>query len=412
MPPCSARPSARTCAAPSSGSATARRSSSATRATAPTYRRAVGRRSTAPRAALLAHGVDKGDRVGIWAPNRFEWVVIAVRHRAHRRDPGQHQPGLQGGRARVRAEPVRRQPAPAGRAASARPTTWRCWTRSAPSARRCAKTIVLDDDWDAFLADGDARHATRSSPRARRRCSSTTRSTSSTRRARPALPKGATLSHHNILNNALLHRRARWRYSEHDRVCVPVPFYHCFGMVLGNLACIAHGACMVVPGEAFDAAAVLETVAGRALHVAVRRADDVHRRARPRRTSSASTSRACAPAIMAGAPCPVEVMKQVAIADAHARGDDRLRHDRDVAGLDPDRARRPAREARRHRRPRAPARRGQDRRPRDRRGRPARRRPASSARAATASCSATGTTPEATGAAIDAAAGCTPATWR
>src|SRR5262249_37623725 len=72
-------------------------------------------------------------------------------------------------------------------------------------------------------------------------------------------PKGVTLSHHNILNNAYFTGRAL-RYDHHDRVCVPVPFYHCFGMVIGNLACIAHGACIVVPSEAFDARAVLETI--------------------------------------------------------------------------------------------------------------------------------------------------------
>ncbi len=68
-----------------------------------------------------------------------------------------------------------------------------------------------------------------------------------------------TLSHHNILNNAWFAGRGLG-YDKHDRVCVPVPFYHCFGMVLGNLACVAHGACIVVPGEAFDARAVLETI--------------------------------------------------------------------------------------------------------------------------------------------------------
>src|SRR5207244_11598243 len=72
-------------------------------------------------------------------------------------------------------------------------------------------------------------------------------------------PKGATLSHHNILNNAYFIGRA-CRYTEHDRVCLPVPFYHCFGMVLGNLACTAHGACIVVPAEAYDPLKVLETI--------------------------------------------------------------------------------------------------------------------------------------------------------
>src|SRR5438093_333351 len=64
-------------------------------------------------------------------------------------------------------------------------------------------------------------------------------------------PKGATLSHHNILNNGFFIGEAL-RYSERDRVCIPVPFYHCFGMVLGNLACTTHASCMVIPGESYE----------------------------------------------------------------------------------------------------------------------------------------------------------------
>jgi fatty-acyl-CoA synthase len=73
-------------------------------------------------------------------------------------------------------------------------------------------------------------------------------------------PKGATLTHHNILNNGYFVGEAI-RLTEHDRVCIPVPLYHCFGMILGNLACISHGAVMVYPSEGFDALAALETVA-------------------------------------------------------------------------------------------------------------------------------------------------------
>ena len=72
-------------------------------------------------------------------------------------------------------------------------------------------------------------------------------------------PKGATLTHHNILNNGFFIGEAM-RLTEHDRLCIPVPFYHCFGMVLGNLACVTHGACMVIPGEGFEPAAVLNAV--------------------------------------------------------------------------------------------------------------------------------------------------------
>ena len=72
-------------------------------------------------------------------------------------------------------------------------------------------------------------------------------------------PKGATLTHHNILNNGFFIGEAM-RLTEQDRLCIPVPFYHCFGMVLGNLACVTHRACMVIPGEGFDPLAVLTAV--------------------------------------------------------------------------------------------------------------------------------------------------------
>src|SRR6185312_5373733 len=70
------------------------------------------------------------------------------------------------------------------------------------------------------------------------------------------MPKGATLTHHNILNNGYFVARAM-NFTEADRLCIPVPLYHCFGMVMGNLGCITHGAAMVYPGEAFDALSVL-----------------------------------------------------------------------------------------------------------------------------------------------------------
>ena len=91
-------------------------------------------------------------------------------------------------------------------------------------------------------------------------------------------PKGATLSHHNILNNGFFIGEG-CRYTEADRVCIPVPFYHCFGMVLGNLACTTHGSAIIIPSPGFDPAASLRAVADRTVHVAVRRADHVHRRA-------------------------------------------------------------------------------------------------------------------------------------
>ena len=92
-------------------------------------------------------------------------------------------------------------------------------------------------------------------------------------------PKGATLSHSNILNNGFFVGEF-CDYTEADRVCIPVPFYHCFGMVMGNLGAVSHGACMVIPAPSFEPAATLAAVGRGALHEPLRRADDVHRRAR------------------------------------------------------------------------------------------------------------------------------------
>ena len=84
-------------------------------------------------------------------------------------------------------------------------------------------------------------------------------STASLPAAQPVSPKGATLTHFNILNNGYFVGEAM-KFTEQDKVCIPVPFYHCFGMVLGNLNCITHGAAMVIPNDGFDPALTLATV--------------------------------------------------------------------------------------------------------------------------------------------------------
>ena len=129
-------------------------------------------------------------------------------------------------------------------------------------------------------------------------------------------PKGATLTHHNVLNNGAM-VGARLGYTAADRVCVPVPFYHCFGMVLGNLACLVHGATVVLPGESFDAAECLAAIeAERCTSVYgvptmfIAMLEDS--RFAGHDLSSLRTG------VMAGAPCPVEVMRTV-IDRMHAR---------------------------------------------------------------------------------------------
>lgn len=123
------------------------------------------------------------------------------------------------------------------------------------------------------------------------------------------LPKGATLTHYNIVNNGHF-TACRMNFSAQDRLCIPVPLYHCFGMVLSNLACVSQGACMVFPGEGFDAREVLETVQAErctALHGVPTMfiAELEHTDFAKYDLSSLRTG------IMAGAPCPIEVMKRV-----------------------------------------------------------------------------------------------------
>jgi fatty-acyl-CoA synthase len=129
-------------------------------------------------------------------------------------------------------------------------------------------------------------------------------------------PKGATLTHHNILNNGKF-SAARQRFSEEDRLCIPVPLYHCFGMVLGVLGCMTHGAAMVFPDEAFDAASVLDAVEKErctALYGVPTMfiAELDHPSFKERDLSSLRTG------VMAGAPCPVEIMRRV-IADMNMK---------------------------------------------------------------------------------------------
>jgi fatty-acyl-CoA synthase len=176
---------------------------------------------------------------------------------------------------------------------------------SCPELRQ---SLVLDDDWDALLSDAAASSADdlndiESSLQFDDAIN--IQYTSGT----TGFPKGATLSHHNILNNGFFIGEAL-RYSERDRVCIPVPFYHCFGMVLGNLACTTHASCMVIPGESYEPLAVMETVQAErctALYgvptMFIGELD--HPRFADFDFSSLRTG------IMAGSPCPVEVMRKV-----------------------------------------------------------------------------------------------------
>ena len=122
-------------------------------------------------------------------------------------------------------------------------------------------------------------------------------------------PKGVTLTHHNILNNGFF-IGVRLNYTQYDRVCIPVPFYHCFGMVIGNMACVSHGACMVIPSENFDPEMTLEAVEAEkctslygvpTMFIAELELPNFDRY----NLSSLRTG------VMAGSPCPIEIMKKV-----------------------------------------------------------------------------------------------------
>jgi fatty-acyl-CoA synthase len=163
-------------------------------------------------------------------------------------------------------------------------------------------------DWDALLADGltvpAGQLAVRESelsfddPINIQYTSGTT-----------GFPKGATLSHHNILNNGFFVAETQL-WTEADRVCVPVPFYHCFGMVMGNLGAVTHGACVVIPGAGFDPAATLRAVAAEKCTVLYGVPTMfIAELADPSFASHDLSS--LRTGVMAGSPCPVEVMKRV-----------------------------------------------------------------------------------------------------
>ena len=257
--------------------------------------------------ALIASGIEPGDRVGIWSPNRFEWVVT------------------QYATARMGAILVNINPAykssELGYVLRQSGVKLLLLAREFRGADYVAllddvradcpdldESVVIDDAWSELLQRGVAVTETQLAAREDvlqfddpiniQYTSGTT-----------GFPKGATLSHHNILNNGFFIGETLG-LTERDRVCIPVPFYHCFGMVLGNLACTTHGSCMVVPGESFDPLATLETTAAeRCTALYGVPTMFIAELTQPRFAEFDLTS--LRTGIMAGSPCPVEVMKKV-----------------------------------------------------------------------------------------------------
>lgn len=257
--------------------------------------------------ALLSRGVKTGDRVGIWSPNRFEWVVIQFAtarigailvniNPAYRASELEYALNRSGVSLLCLASRFRQNDYLASLAE----------VRSRCSALR--DVLLLDSGWEAFLDSTSAVQSTdveAIEARLQFDDAINIQFTSGTTGA----PKGATLTHHNILNNAYFVTELQ-RLDERDRVCVPVPFYHCFGMVVGVLGSTSRGACIVVPGEAFDPLAVLETVQAElctSLYGVPTMfiAELGHPRFDEFDLSSLRTG------LMGGAPCPVEVMKNV-----------------------------------------------------------------------------------------------------
>lgn len=206
---------------------------------------------------ILSYGVKKGDRVGIWSPNRFEWVLV------------------QFATARLGVIMVNVNPAYKAKelkyalrqseisllimSKGFRKTNYvDILNEVRASCIHLKQIVVIDHDWKTLLENGkkvsdDAVHKMEVENQFDDAIN--IQYTSGT----TGFPKGATLSHHNILNNGFFIGE-RLNYTEKDKVCIPVPLYHCFGMVLANLACITHGSCMVLTGEAFDPVVVMQTV--------------------------------------------------------------------------------------------------------------------------------------------------------
>jgi len=257
--------------------------------------------------ALLAINAEKGDRVGIWAPNRYEWVLMQYAtarveillvniNPTYRTSELAYVLGQSGVSVLVSA-------------LSFKSSDYKAMIEESKSlCENLREVIFLDQDWEHFLSKANKISEAEleviensiqfDDPVNIQYTSGTT-----------GFPKGVTLSHYNLLNNGYFIGK-RLGYTEEDKVCIPVPFYHCFGMVIGNLCCTSHGACMVVPSESFEPLKVLRAVEQErctslygvpAMFIAELQLPEFSRF----NLSSLKTG------VMAGSPCPVEVMKKV-----------------------------------------------------------------------------------------------------
>ena len=256
---------------------------------------------------LMGIGVAKGDRVGIWSPNFAEWVlvqyatarigaILVTINPAYRSSELEYVLNQSGISVLVAVESFS--------TSDYRSMIEEVWGR-VPTNR---VIYIHTSDWDDLLevsAEVSMKQLDQRTAELVAGDGINIQYTSGT----TGFPKGATLSHRNILNNGYFIGEA-CKYTETDRVCIPVPFYHCFGMVLGNLACTTHGSTMVIPAAGFDAAATLHACASErctslygvpTMFIAELGEPDLA----GYDLSSLRTG------IMAGSPCPTEVMRQV-----------------------------------------------------------------------------------------------------
>ncbi|WP_312133471.1 AMP-binding protein [Empedobacter sp.] len=257
--------------------------------------------------SLIAIGLQKGDRVGIWAPNRAEWTL------------------LQYATARVGMILVNLNPAyrenelefvlnqaeisAVFAALSFKTSEYKVMLNNVKENAKSLKHIIIfEENWDDFLIEGEeisTSEVHQIEQSVQFDDAVNIQYTSGT----TGFPKGVTLTHHNLLNNGFF-IGVRLNYTHRDRVCIPVPFYHCFGMVIGNMACTSHGACMVIPSDSFDPAKTLNAVEMEkctslygvpTMFIAELELPNFDRFD----LTSLRTG------VMAGSPCPIEIMKKV-----------------------------------------------------------------------------------------------------
>ena len=263
---------------------------------------------TALALGLLAGGIQAGDRIGIWSPNCPEWTLLQYAtakvgallvnvnpaYRSHELAYVLEQSGM---RMLVSA-------------AAHKTSDYRAMIDEvAPQCHDLSQVVYIGEPtWDDLISAGSATSSKQLAARMATLSADDAiniQYTSGT----SGFPKGATLSHHNILNNGFFVGELVG-YSEHDRICLPVPFYHCFGMVMGSLAAVSHGACAVIPSPSFDPAATLKAVEQeRCTSLYGVPTMFIAELGLPGFASYDLTS--LRTGIMAGSPCPVEVMKRV-----------------------------------------------------------------------------------------------------